>query len=247
MTPDDSQPISVLLVEDDPGDVVLIEEAFEHNKVRNVLKIVGDGVEAMNYLRRGPTGPTWCCSISTCRARRARGAGRDQVRSRAALDPGRGADDLQGRGGHPALLRPARERLRHQAGRLQPLHRGRAPDRRVLRHRRQAPGAPPAAGLIVRPLVVAVLALVVSAGGSSSGGVRPSPSPTASSPPPTATASPAPAPTPRVPTRRTVSTGLDVPWGIAFLPGGDALVAERTTAKILRIAPDGGRARTVMT
>ena len=48
---DDSQPISVLLVEDDPGDVVLIEEAFEHNKVRNSLKIVGDGVEAMEYLR----------------------------------------------------------------------------------------------------------------------------------------------------------------------------------------------------
>ena len=51
MTPDDSQPISVLLVEDDPGDVVLIEEAFEHNKVRNSLKIVGDGVEAMAYLK----------------------------------------------------------------------------------------------------------------------------------------------------------------------------------------------------
>ena len=51
MTADDSQPISVLLVEDDPGDVVLIEEAFEHNKVRNSLKIVGDGVEAMEYLR----------------------------------------------------------------------------------------------------------------------------------------------------------------------------------------------------
>ncbi len=51
MTEDDSQPISVLLVEDDPGDVVLIEEAFEHNKVRNTLTIVGDGVEAMEHLR----------------------------------------------------------------------------------------------------------------------------------------------------------------------------------------------------
>ena len=51
MTEADSQPISVLLVEDDPGDVVLIEEAFEHNKVRNSLKIVGDGVEAMAFLR----------------------------------------------------------------------------------------------------------------------------------------------------------------------------------------------------
>ncbi len=53
MTDDDSQPISVLLVEDDPGDVVLIQEAFEHNKVRNTLHVVGDGVEAMEFLRAG--------------------------------------------------------------------------------------------------------------------------------------------------------------------------------------------------
>jgi CheY-like chemotaxis protein len=46
-----SQPIVVLLVEDDPGDVVLIQEAFEHNKVRNHLHIRGDGVEAMEFLR----------------------------------------------------------------------------------------------------------------------------------------------------------------------------------------------------
>ena len=72
MTDDDSQPISVLLVEDDPGDVVLIEEAFEHNKVRNTLKIVGDGVEAMEFLRaaraRRPARIS-SCSTSTCRAR----------------------------------------------------------------------------------------------------------------------------------------------------------------------------------
>jgi len=49
--PGDSQPIVVLLVEDDPGDVVLIQEAFEHNKVRNRLHVVGDGVEAMSFLR----------------------------------------------------------------------------------------------------------------------------------------------------------------------------------------------------
>ncbi len=57
MTEDDSQPISVLLVEDDPGDVVLIEEAFEHNKVRNTLTIVGDGVEAMEHLRSDAVRP----------------------------------------------------------------------------------------------------------------------------------------------------------------------------------------------
>jgi CheY-like chemotaxis protein len=43
--------ISVLLVEDDPGDVVLIREAFEDNKVHNTLHVVSDGVEAMAFLR----------------------------------------------------------------------------------------------------------------------------------------------------------------------------------------------------
>jgi CheY-like chemotaxis protein len=57
MTQPETQPISVLLVEDDPGDVVLIEEAFEHNKVRNTLTIVGDGVEAMEHLRSGASRP----------------------------------------------------------------------------------------------------------------------------------------------------------------------------------------------
>ena len=38
---------------------------------------------------------------------------------------------------------------------------------------------------------------------------------------------------------RTIVTGLQVPWGIAFLPGGDALVSERTTGRILRISSDG--------
>jgi CheY-like chemotaxis protein len=53
----DSRPIVVLLVEDDPGDVVLIQEAFEHNKVRNHLHVVGDGVEAMAFLRESAERP----------------------------------------------------------------------------------------------------------------------------------------------------------------------------------------------
>jgi CheY-like chemotaxis protein len=50
--PDGIECIDVLLVEDDAGDVVLIEEAFEFNKVRNRLSVVADGVEALAFLRR---------------------------------------------------------------------------------------------------------------------------------------------------------------------------------------------------
>lgn len=45
-------PIEVLLVEDDPGDVVLTKEAFHDNKVKNTLSIVSDGEEAMRFLHR---------------------------------------------------------------------------------------------------------------------------------------------------------------------------------------------------
>ena len=47
-----SVPIEVLLVEDDPGDVLMTEEAFEEHKVRNKLNVVQDGEEALAYLRR---------------------------------------------------------------------------------------------------------------------------------------------------------------------------------------------------
>lgn len=47
--------IDVLLVEDDPGDVLMTREAFEQNKVGNHLHVVADGVEATMFLRRqGP-------------------------------------------------------------------------------------------------------------------------------------------------------------------------------------------------
>jgi two-component system response regulator len=44
--------IEILLVEDDPGDIDLIEEALEDAKLQINLNSVRDGVEALAYLRR---------------------------------------------------------------------------------------------------------------------------------------------------------------------------------------------------
>lgn len=44
--------VSVLLVEDDPGDVLMTREAFDDCTVDNTLHVVGDGVDAMAFLRR---------------------------------------------------------------------------------------------------------------------------------------------------------------------------------------------------
>jgi CheY-like chemotaxis protein len=45
------KPIEVLLVEDDPGDVLMTREALDEHKVRNRLTVVSDGAEALSYLR----------------------------------------------------------------------------------------------------------------------------------------------------------------------------------------------------
>ena len=44
--------VRILLVEDNPGDVRLTQEALKEAKFRNILQVVGDGVEGLAYLRR---------------------------------------------------------------------------------------------------------------------------------------------------------------------------------------------------
>jgi CheY-like chemotaxis protein len=49
------KPIEILLVEDNPADVRLTQEALKEGKVRNNLFVARDGVEAIEFLRReGP-------------------------------------------------------------------------------------------------------------------------------------------------------------------------------------------------
>jgi len=45
----------------------------------------------------------------------------------------------------------------------------------------------------------------------------------------------------------TIATGLQSPWGLAFLPDGSALVSERDTGQIKRIPPGGGGASAIGT
>jgi chemotaxis family two-component system response regulator Rcp1 len=52
MSPEEGMPISILLVEDNAGDVRLTKEALKEGRVANTLHVVVDGVEALQFLRR---------------------------------------------------------------------------------------------------------------------------------------------------------------------------------------------------
>ena len=52
MGPGSPSPVRILVVDDDPGDVLMIEEALEDSDVDKVIDVVNDGQEAMEFLRR---------------------------------------------------------------------------------------------------------------------------------------------------------------------------------------------------
>lgn len=52
MDPNPGHSVAILLVEDNPADVRLTLEALKEAKVRNNLDVVGDGEEALSFLRR---------------------------------------------------------------------------------------------------------------------------------------------------------------------------------------------------
>ncbi|MFB9447038.1 PQQ-dependent sugar dehydrogenase [Dactylosporangium vinaceum] len=98
--------------------------------------------------------------------------------------------------------------------------------------------------------VVAVLSAVLVAGCSGEPDSRApeSAAPAAPSGAPSVPAGASSAAAGRVPdlgSPQEIATGLNVPWGVAFLPGGDALVAERGTGRIVQIPAGGGAGRQV--
>ncbi|UAC01035.1 PQQ-dependent sugar dehydrogenase [Dactylosporangium vinaceum] len=104
--------------------------------------------------------------------------------------------------------------------------------------------------MLVRVGVVAVLSAVLVAGCSGEPDSRApeSAAPAAPSGAPSVPAGASSAAAGRVPdlgSPQEIATGLNVPWGVAFLPGGDALVAERGTGRIVQIPAGGGAGRQV--
>jgi len=52
MIEDAAKPITIVVADDDPDDRLMIEEAFDENRLKNNLVFVEDGEELIDYLRR---------------------------------------------------------------------------------------------------------------------------------------------------------------------------------------------------
>ncbi|MEI9897605.1 MAG: response regulator [Chthoniobacter sp.] len=51
-TPFPQRPVVILIVEDNPTDVLIAKEGFLHAEMRNTLHVADDGIEAMEFLRQ---------------------------------------------------------------------------------------------------------------------------------------------------------------------------------------------------
>ena len=49
-----SRPVNILLIEDNPGDVRLTQEAFKEGRIAINMEVVMDGVEAIKFLKNEP-------------------------------------------------------------------------------------------------------------------------------------------------------------------------------------------------
>ncbi|MCW2615309.1 MAG: glucose sorbosone dehydrogenase [Frankiales bacterium] len=91
------------------------------------------------------------------------------------------------------------------------------------------------------PLAVLAVALTACSGDPSTVAVPPTASPTQDSSSAGApSARPAASVAPSGAGPSVLVSGLEAPWGLAFLPGGDALVSERDSARVLRVPAAGG-------